>query len=290
MFKLINSETVPLTAELVERHLNMEPSPTERDLDPSRLKFLQEKSEQGILINFHWAIAKLGSRTLRVNGQHSSTMLHELNGAFPKDLKVHLYTYQVEMPSDLAVLFRQFDSRKSGRTANDVSGAYQNLHSDLAGVVKPIAKLAVEGISYFLKHVEGTMNLSGDDQYSLFDDVRWHPFIKWMGEVHNVKTPELRVAPVAAAMFNTFSINQGEARIFWEKVARGGDEYDESAPTTMLDNFLKTAKDADEKRRLGLKPGNYYQACIYAWNGYRDGKTLKDIRYRVDKGLLSASH
>lgn len=288
MFKLVNSEILPLTAELVERHFNMEPSPTERDLDPSRLKYLRERSEQGLLLAFQWAAAKYGNKMVRMNGQHSSTMLHELNGTLPTDLKVHLDTYQVETPADLAVLFRQFDARKSARSSADVCGAHQNLHSDLANVDKPIAKLAVEGISYFLKHVEGTKNLTGDDQYTLFDDVRWHPFIQWMGEVHNIKTSEMRVIPVAAAMFNTFSLNEGEARTFWEQVARGGDEYDDTAPTTMLDNWLKAVKNSDTKRKLMLKPGNYYQASIYAWNGYREDKPLKEIRYRVDKGLLTA--
>src|SRR5436309_15077267 len=48
-----------------------------------------------------------------MNGQHSSTMLSGLNGNFPKDLKVHLDTYEVDTPEALAILFRQFDDRKS---------------------------------------------------------------------------------------------------------------------------------------------------------------------------------
>lgn len=290
MFILETAETLPLTKELVERHVKMEPSPTERDLDPSRLKYLREKAEAGQLVTFNWAVAKVKGRTVRMNGQHSSTMLSELNGSFPEGLRVHLDTYKLDDETDLAVLFRQFDARKSSRTGSDVAGAYQGLHKNLAGVPKPVAKLAVEGIAYCLRHVEGVSNLAGDDQYTLFDQTRFHPFIQWMGEVHSIKTPEMKVIPVAAAMFATFEVNAEQARIFWDQVSRGGVEFDDNAPSTVLDNWLKAAKNADEKRKLQLKPGNFYQACIYAWNAFREEKQLKDIKHRVDKGLLEAHH
>jgi hypothetical protein len=74
-------------------------------------------------------------------------VLSELNGHFPKDLKVHLDTYEVDDNDGLALLFRQFDSRKSGRTPTDVAGAYQGLHEELKDVPRASAKLAVEAIA-----------------------------------------------------------------------------------------------------------------------------------------------
>ena len=145
MFKLVNSETKPLTPELAERFKAMLPSPTERAFDPARAKMLREKAEAGQLIAFNWATAKVGDKEYRVNGQHSSAVLTELNGQFPQGLKVHMDTYEVDNTDGLALLFRQFDSRKSGRTPTDVSGAYQGLYPDLADVPRGAAKLAVEG-------------------------------------------------------------------------------------------------------------------------------------------------
>lgn len=285
-FNLIESKTIPLTREIVEEHVKMEASPTERGLDPARLAYLRAKAEAGQLVTFQWAMAKLGSKLVRMNGQHSSTMLHELNGAFPEGLSVHLDTYEVQKPDDLAELFRQFDARKSSRTGADVAGAFQGLHPELSNVSRPIAKLAVEGIAFYLRNVEGTKNLNGDDQYELFNEAIHHPFIQWMGEIHTIKTPEMKSVPIAAAMFATFSVNKTEARTFWTQVARGGVEYEEDAPSSVLDEWLKAVKDVDSKRKLRLKPGNYYQACIYAWNAFREEKRIKDIRFRVDKGLL----
>jgi hypothetical protein len=85
-----------------------------------RLLSGREKAEAGQLIAFNWAVAKIGDKEYRVNGQHSSAVLSELNGEFPQGLKVHMDTYEVDSNDGLALLFRQFDSRKSGHTPTDV--------------------------------------------------------------------------------------------------------------------------------------------------------------------------
>jgi hypothetical protein len=90
-----------------------------------------------------WNWAHFGDKVFRMNGQHSSAVLCELNGQFPEGLQVHMDTYQVDDKEGLALLFRQFDNRKSGRTPIDV--AYQGLYPDLADAARPAAKLAVEG-------------------------------------------------------------------------------------------------------------------------------------------------
>jgi hypothetical protein len=181
-FKLISSETKPLTPELAGRFKAMLPSPTERVFDPARAKMLHEKAEAGQLIAFNWAIAKVGDKEYRVNGQHSSAVLAELNGQFPLGLKVHMDTYAVSNTDGLALLFRQFDARKSGRTPTDVSGAYQGLYTDLAGVPRGAAKLAVEGVAWYDKNVEGLPAPKGDDVYTLFGKTGLHSFIRWVGE------------------------------------------------------------------------------------------------------------
>ena len=141
MFKLMKSESIPLTLELAKEFCGMEASPTERELSEKRVQHLREKAGAGTLVNFHWARAYLGDKVLRMNGKHSSTMLTSLNGGFPEGLVVHLDDYKVDGAEDLAVLFRQFDDRASGRTPADIAGAFQGLHPELAGVAKSAAKL-----------------------------------------------------------------------------------------------------------------------------------------------------
>jgi hypothetical protein len=105
-----------------------------------------------------------------------SSVLAELGDQFPQGLKAHLDTYQVDDADGLALLFRQMDNRKSGRTPTDVSGAYQGLYPDLQDIPRDAAKLAVEGAAWYEKKVEGLPAPSGDDVYTLFGKRSLHSF------------------------------------------------------------------------------------------------------------------
>jgi hypothetical protein len=35
------------------------------------------------------------------------------------------------------------------------------------------------------------------------------------------------------------------------------------------------------------KPGQFYQGCIYAWNAYRENKTIERIKYDTKKAWLT---
>lgn len=279
-FQLAKTEVLPLTPELAQEFRQMPGSPTERDLNPNRLQHLRRKAEQGQLVTFHWAKAKIDDMWLRVNGQHSSTMLCELNGAFPEGLFVHIDSYHVEGTEGLALLFRQLDDRKSSRSAADVAGAYQNLEDELRGnVAKPIGKLGIEAVTWYRRLIEGVAVKIGDEQYRLFHESALHAYLKWLNELFSIKTPELRRVPVVAAMYGTFEKNDAEARIFWDQVARGGKEFDDNAPSTVLDEWLKSIKE----EHASVKPGEFYRGCVYAWNAYREGKSLKEIKFDLRK-------
>lgn len=284
-FTLLKSEVRDLTPELAASFRDLEPSPTERDLNPSRIKMLRAKAENGLLITFHWAKARMGGKWLRVNGQHSANVLCDLNGEFPAGLKVHIDEYEVDGPVGLASLFRQFDDRKSGRSSADVAGAYQNLQPALRDVAKPIGKIGIEAVSWYKRTIDGAPAAFGDEQYDLFNHSPLHQYLQWLHTIFSIKTPELKRVPVVAAMYATFIRNEGEARKFWDSVARGGVEFEDSAPSSVLDAWLKAAKEGELKDEL--KPGQFYQGCIYAWNAYREGKTIERIKYDTKKAWLT---
>lgn len=98
-----------------------------------------------------------------------------------------------------------------------MSGAYQGLYTDLAGVPRGAAKLAVEGVAWYDKNVEGLPAPKGDDVYTLFGKTGLHSFIRWVGEdIFTIKTPELKRQTIVAAMYGTFDKNEAEARKFWK--------------------------------------------------------------------------
>jgi hypothetical protein len=41
--------------------------------------------------------------------------------------------------------------------------------------------------------------------------------------------------------------------------------------------------------RAELKPTNFYQACVYAWNAFREDKTITTIKYDTKKGLYAVA-
>ncbi len=65
---------------------------------------------------------------------------------------------------------------------------------------------------------------------------------------------------------------------FGPEVARGGVEYEDNHPTTVLDAWLKAATEIKGQKRE-LKPAHFYQGCIFAWNAYRGGKTITSIKF-----------
>ena len=54
-------------------------------------------------------------------------------------------------------------------------------------------------------------------------------------------------------------------------------------PTTVLDAFLKSI--IEDKRKIEMRPANFYPASIYAWNAYREDKTITTVKYYTKKGL-----
>src|SRR5262249_60731667 len=101
-------------------------------------------------------------------------------------------------------------------------------------------------------------------------------------------TREWRRAPIAAVMYGPFAKNGAGARKFGAEVAGGGGEYTENALATILDAWLK-AMGEKGGAKTGVKPANLYQGCVFAWNAYREGKTISTIKFDTKKGLYAAS-
>lgn len=272
-FKLIDSETVDVTPQLAAEFASMPASATERDLKVKRLEYLKDAVLTGQAIAFVWTKARVtaSGKMFRVNGHHSSTMLTGLNGNFPEGLKAHIDTYEVPDETTLGLLFQQIDSRQSARTVADISGAYQGLQSDLVDVPKAAARKAIEGYVWYQKTRVGNDVPVGDARFTLFFDPKLHPFIQMTGRILSVKTPEFAI-PVIGAMYGAFERDPNDAEKFYGDVAKQGGGNDEHHPAAVLDAWLIEAK--DEKVDKPKEQEKYY-ACAYAWNSFRNQKSIE---------------
>jgi hypothetical protein len=285
MFHLRKSTTQTITRDLATQMATMPSSPTERTFSERRLAYLQGVYADGLFLPCQWASVWLGGSQLRMNGQHSSTMLMKLPDPFPTGLTAHLDEYEAEAPEDMVALFRQFDARPSARTASDIAGAYQFTYPELHDIPRESAKRGIEGIAWYLRVIEGIPTGSGDDRYQLFRQPVHYDFLHWLGQLLDIKTPEFKRMEVIAAMYATDVANQPVARAFWEEVARGGRPYEDTHPTTVLDKWLKACKDGTCEDTM--KASYHYQGCIYAWNAFREGKIIKEVRFNTSKGLYT---
>ena len=286
VFRLQDVKVEDLTPEIVKQYRDMPASAVEREINGAHVKKLRERADAGRCVAFHWATAEVEGKpgSIRINGQHSSEMLAQLDGSMPSGLKVVREHYVCQDDNALALLFQQFDARFSSRSSADVAGVYQGLVPILKDVDKAHAKLAIDGYTWFLRYVEKVPAPLGDETYSLFSDVALHPFIIWLGQTLNSKTRELQPRGIVAAIFGTFHTAQTKAREFWEDVARGGDPDQETLPTTALDNWLRAIYEGEiEIEKFGA--GNYYQGCVNCWNAHIDGKAVATVRYDVKKNF-----
>jgi hypothetical protein len=282
-FKLIDSETVDVTPQLAAEFANMAASATERDLKTKRLSYLRDAVLGGTAIAFTWTKAKVtaSGKTFRVNGHHSSNMLAGLNGEFPEGLKAHIDTYEVPDDTTLGLLFQQIDSRQSARTVDDISGAYQGLQPDLVDVPKFAGRKAIDGYVWYQKNKVGNDVPGGDERFALFFESKLHPFIKMTGRILSVKTPEF-ITPVIGAMYGAFERDAHETEKFYGDVAKQGGGNEDQHPAAVLDAWLIEARDQKENKP---KEQETYYACAYAWNAFRNSKSIDRIpKFNKKKG------
>jgi hypothetical protein len=293
-FKRVKSEVFEGgTAELrqaVEDMRSIAYTPVEREFDLKWAADLKTRIAAGAAVTFIWAVADMphgaGTLRLRVNGQHSSWALAKLleEDALPGGLAIHLDTYEVEDQAAAVLLFRQFDARKSSRSKEDISGAYQCWHEALRGCSRSVLKTAVEGAVWYRREVQRQPVKSGDDIYELFDETRLHPFFLMTdAALKGGKANELKRVPVMAAAFGTWMEDARQAAEFWRLTALGTKRNEEDAAAD-LDGELVRIREEREK----VSAGDMYAKCAKAWIAFGDGARVGNFKVNTaKKGLPS---
>lgn len=262
-FVLKSSETMPLTKELTIAHRDMPASPTERTFSESRAKKLRLVFEDGLLLPCTWAKAIWKGKHVRMNGQHSSHVLADLD-PFPDDTFVHMDVYEAQSEEGMAQLFRQFDARVSGRSATDCSHAYQGLFDEVAAVPETKALSAIKGINRYHKLSGEGEHFSGDDIGKMFFNRSYDRFIGFIDELLSGKCKELTRDEILAAVYGTYQASETNAAEFWKDVKTA---HKDGHPSQVLDEILeKDAEQTDSKKKL--KPVSRYAICVKAWNSF----------------------
>jgi hypothetical protein len=109
-----SSEQVPLTRDLAIKFSTMTALPGEREKKPARLKWIRELIRDKMFGDPTWDVAVIRGtdQELRVNGQHTSTVLATIpEEQFPTGLDVTIIRWAIDdTPEDRAELFDRMDS------------------------------------------------------------------------------------------------------------------------------------------------------------------------------------
>jgi hypothetical protein len=265
-------------------------APVEREFDPNWMKELKHRISTGSAVAFHWAVANLASNgeviSIRMNGQHSSRALRELlaDNTLPENLAIHLDTYSVPNEDAAIWLFRQFDARRSARSKQDISGAYQCLQTDLRECNRNILKSAMDGVIWYQRNVQQMPVPSGDDIYRMFNDQRLHPFLLMINEIlKNGKSNELKKVPILATVYGTTLQNLRDAEEFWREVSLGTNRNAMDAASDLAGELFRIK---DEKESVSAR--DIYAKCAKAWHAHLEGTRVNNFKVNTKKkGLPS---
>lgn len=279
-FKRVKSELFEGGAKqlrpAVEAMRGITATSVEREFDQKWAAELRQRVKDGLAVSFHWAVADVTidgkAQRLRMNGQHSSWALSELlrENELPDNLAIHLDTYKADGKQAAVLLFRQFDARKSARSKEDISGAYQMFHDNIRHCNRTVAKLAVEGVNWYRREVDKAPGASGDEIYELFNEDRLHPFVILVDEVVTSKCPEMKRVPVMAAAFGTWWEDAKQAAEFWRAVALGSSE------DAAFDLDAELLRIKDEKDKVTAR--DLYAKCVKSWRAYQDGIRVTNFK------------
>lgn len=283
MFKLVSSKLEKLTPELAKRFAKMPGTVGERPLNPSRLEYLAQKIRECRFHTPRWAIGLIGNKEYRVNGQHSSTVLSQLNGDFPKGLKVQIDTFQCDGKDDLPELFEQFDPPISSRSRTDLAVVHARLHKELDGIAPTNLFYIIQGIAAHHLLLEEVERLDMFERANLI-----HNNIDFALFAHSIsKAPRLAKPGLIAAAYETWRLDRADAELFWTQVVDRSNP-DPKHPTRLLGNFMCDGLESDKQRTMPTSWDTraYYAKCIHAWNAWRRNVTTK-MKYSREAALPS---
>lgn len=276
MYQHVDTETRPLTPSLVKSLKEMNTHIGERSLDKKKLRQLKDKLDRGLFYAPRFGIITMpDGREIRCNGQHSSTMLSEVNGAFPKCKKAVVDYWRCDTEEDVAIVFSQYDNRISARTKKEVVNAHAKLHDELADNSQTLNAVVCDAI-YFAK-TEGKYKREAaydEDRARLLHSDENIEFAQWAGAVFAKNW--LSRTPIVAAAYKTWFANKERAKDFWQQVSDGSGQPETAS--RIYHDHLKHKWGNGTVVREGTR--SVYVKAHHAWNAYMTGTATRLSYFR----------
>lgn len=256
----------PLTHGMAREFATMKSWQGERPLSRKRVDKLRRIYEANDFTSPSWSFAWFRGEKVRMNGQHSSTMLAECSD-IPAGMKAIISEYHVDSEEDLAKLFCRFDAAWSVRNATAVTSA---LTTELGDITLRDRRSIASGM---YSEIEGFPSKSGEPDARASAIHADHDFARWA--FATIRGAHMQKVGVYAASFRTWKRDRNASKEFWSLVSSESDP-DTGNATRALARYLR-----DYKRRDGGQSDIVRTAaiCVTAWNSWRAGRTVKILKY-----------
>lgn len=285
--ELVESKLLTLNKDSAKKILDLSTFAGERPLRDRHASYLmgamKRKTFMPELVQIITAVLK--GKEYRVNGQHTCWAAY--NMIPPVSFRVRMLRYKVSSEEDLRRLYSSVD-RGASRTNANVLISYLAGKGEFAKFQPRVIRMLSEGIGFWLWEQSNVRRHDADDKAYLMQN-KYADVTMRIGEFLSQKIENarhLKRAAVFAAMYETFSAPRRDDKSpeeFWGRVADGLHISDEREPIAKLRHYLLNTKIRDHVSEIGgrkLKRDTtekMYRKCIFAWNSWRRGETVKEF-------------
>jgi len=272
MFKIKRACTETISDRLIERFAHMPPLDRERDLKSLRVDRLRERLLGGLILPFTWMSVWVDGVEYRLNGQHSSAVLLEMNGTRPRMLVAHVTEFEASDMEEAAEIWSQIDAVWNARSASDIYRMTGATTPQLCELSSKMLSICAAGIT--LDHFGNSSNSTAHDKAELLKAHSQFAVEYAMLTMDSVKSRHLRRSPVCAGMSRCYRKCAKDTLIFFSSV-RDEDDTNPGVPSRELSRKLRefsvnTGMGAGHGKRIA-SPMDMATWCIRAFNAFRRG-------------------
>jgi hypothetical protein len=277
-FSKTNVTLENLTPELAKQFSAMPGLFGERPIRPSRLAFLDHHRRNGTFVSPSWAVVvdQTTGQRYRANGQHSSTMLAQVDGSrdgdpgFPVNLLVTIEEFTTDnLLNDALPIFDLFDHPRAARTNTDIMGIYRARYEELEEIDLPLLVALTNGVAYYEdgRGTEGII-LPPRERGGYLTRAQVRDFVQWAAS-YDV-TPHgwmFKKAGVVAEMFANIQAEPSAAKEFWRLVLTES-HPDPEHETRELSRVLR-----DWSTKPRIRQDRFRREAARHWRRYRRSLT-----------------
>lgn len=286
-FKVVSDQLVTLDKAKAEEYLSLPEFDGERKPSEDWVQRLRDEMARGSFVpqSVLLASAWLDDTRYKINGQHTCWAIFLSTG--DPSYQVREVVYRVDDLKQLKLLYSKFDV---GRTRS-VGHRLRVLLCDtpeLADIPPELVEKIALAIRFWqipgrderdhyqpeqtaalaLKHHLGTFKKVGD----------------YLAELPREHRP--RNQPLLAAMCATFDKAPVKAAEFWTPVLDGVGLPSRTDPryvlrTLIQNSMLRDSRKHSDGSKESILAEDLYAACIHAWNKWRSGESIKQLRPRA---------